>query len=402
MKKPITMNDPQQRGIENAIIRLLKRRPFYGHMLLGLHRRPSNAPAPVGITLSGGVPTLSVNAERLRAYRGEEQEALLEHLIKHLLHMHMVRRRDCHRLLWDVATDLAINPGIEHMPAAAPRPEKFGLEPGLAAEEYARQLSSPLDMGNLEGEGLGSASREEAGTLAGSDADSKDTPQATPVDDHEIWREADATPVKLAEQTVRDLVRQAWRKSSGEVPGDVSPLVLSMLAPSPVPWRQVLRQFVATAGRVGRRATWMRENRRFGHQTPGQRKRHRLNLLVAVDVSDSTNIQALRETFAAELVRIARGRDSLITVLYAGSRIQKITHFRGTDVVAEVYHGGGFTDLRPAFDYARSMHPRPAAVIYLTDGYGEAPEKMEFPTLWVLTREGQKPADWGVELRLDA
>jgi hypothetical protein len=25
---------------------------------------------------------------------------------------------------------------------------------------------------------------------------------------------------------------------------------------------------------------------------------------------------------------------------------------------------------------------------------------MEFPTLWVLTPDGQKPVEWGVELRL--
>jgi predicted metal-dependent peptidase len=47
------------------------------------------------------------------------------------------------------------------------------------------------------------------------------------------------------------------------------------------------------------------------------------------------------------------------------------------------------------------MQPRPAAVLYLTDGIGPAPDEMEFPTLWVLTREGEKPAPWGVELRLD-
>ena len=69
---------------------------------------------------------------------------------------------------------------------------------------------------------------------------------------------------------------------------------------------------------------------------------------------------------------------------------------------AEVYRGGGFTDLRPVFEHARALHPPPAAVIYLTDGYGEAPAEMEFPTLWVLTKEGKRPAEWGVELRLDA
>ena len=40
------------------------------------------------------------------------------------------------------------------------------------------------------------------------------------------------------------------------------------------------------AGRVGRRATWQREHRRFAHETPGCRKRHRLNLLIGIDVSE--------------------------------------------------------------------------------------------------------------------
>jgi len=221
------------------------------------------------------------------------------------------------------------------------------------------------------------------------------------VDDHAVWEEADSTPLRLAEEMVRGMVRDAWQKCDGVVPGEVRTLVAGMLAPSPIPWRMVLRQFVATAGRVGRRSTWQRENRRFAHETPGTRKRHRLSLLVGVDVSDSTDIAELREAFAAELVRIARGRETFLTVLYANSRIQKIHSFRGSAVEVESYHGGGFTDLRPVFDHARTMHPRPAAVIYLTDGVGPAPEKMEFPTLWVLTREGEQPVPWGVELRLD-
>jgi predicted metal-dependent peptidase len=144
----------------------------------------------------------------------------------------------------------------------------------------------------------------------------------------------------------------------------------------------------------------MREHRRFSHQTPGVRKRRKLSLLVGVDVSDSTNVVALREAFAAELVSLARGRDCSITVLYANSRIQQIETFNSASFVAQRYDGGGFTDLRPVFEYARTMHPLPAAVIYLTDGIGPVPEQMTFPTLWVLTQEGEKPAPWGVEFRL--
>jgi predicted metal-dependent peptidase len=208
-------------------------------------------------------------------------------------------------------------------------------------------------------------------------------------------------PLRLAEEVVRGITREARRQSDGEVPADIRGLVDGLLKPSVIPWRQLLRQFVATAGRVGSRSTWQREHRRFLHDTPGRRKLHRLNLLVGIDVSDSTNIAELREAFARELMQIARGVDSQITVLYANSRIQRVESLRGEWVRAESFHGGGFTDLRPVFDYARGMSPLPAGIIYLTDGYGEAPERMEFPTLWVLTSEGEKPVEWGVELRLE-
>ncbi|MDO3378841.1 vWA domain-containing protein [Geoalkalibacter halelectricus] len=389
-----------QHLFQDAVIRLLKRRPFYGHLMLAFRRRVGGSPYPLGVTLVGALPLLEVNPERFGEFSAPEQEALLEHCIKHVLHLHMARRKERHGLTWDTACDLAINPTIADLPAAAPVPARFNLADGLAAEEYYELLARPFDTGNLEGQGLGSATRESCGDTGAGDQDHAGQ-EAAPLDDHSLWAEADAVPQRLAEQTVRGLVQDAWRKSDGEVPGDLKALVTSMLAPAPIPWRQVLRQFVATAGRVGRQSTWKREHRRFAHSVPGQRKRRRLNLLIGVDVSDSTNEQQLREAFAAELMRIARGGDTLLTVLYAGSRIQKIESFRGNQAVAEVYHGGGFTDLRPVFDYARTLQPRPAAVIYLTDGYGEAPARMEFPTLWVLTKTGQKPTDWGVELRLD-
>ncbi len=393
------------RLLENAVVRLLKERPFYGNFLLHFRREIGPGSKALGVTIRQAVPTLCLDPEAFSRFLPGEQQALLEHVLKHVLHLHPARRKERHSLTWDIACDLAINPTIAGLPPQAALPERFGVEPGLAAEDYCRLLQPRFDTGSQAGEGHGSAepdagSREQAGT--GTDpaaADGRD-PQGA-ADDHSRWAEADSTPAGLAEEVVRGMVRDAWRASGGEVPGDIRTLVEGWLTPPPIPWRQILRQFVATAGRVGRRGTWKREHRRFGHATPGSRKRQRLNLLIGVDVSDSTDRPELREAFARELLQLARGRESRLTVLYAGSRIQKIESFRSREAVAEVYSGGGFTDLRPVFEYARAMHPRPAAVIYLTDGFGEAPAVMEFPTLWVLTREGEKPAPWGVELRLD-
>lgn len=385
-------------NLENAVVRLLRERPFYGHFILNLRReqRPL-AGKPAGVTIRDGIPVLAVDPGCFGLLSPQEQRALLEHMVTHLLHLHMLRRKGRNQHDWDISCDLAINPAIDGLPQDAVRPANYGMEDGLAAEEYYSHLVPPFDTGNLDGSGYGEAELDARGAAGEGHGQA---PAAT-LDDHALWSDADSTPLGLAEEAIRAVARESLRGSDGDIPGELRVVVETLLKPSPIPWRQVLRQFVATAGRTGRTTTWMREHRRFSHDTPGIRKRRRLNLLVGIDVSDSTNIAEMREAFARELLQIAGARQSRITVLYANSRVQRIESFSGSCHVVQRYDGGGFTDLRPVFEYARVMQPLPAAVVYLTDGIGPAPEQMDFPTLWVLTGEGEKPAPWGVEMRLE-
>jgi predicted metal-dependent peptidase len=385
-------------SLENAVVRLLKHRPFYGHFILNMRREERNLNGKgAGVTVKNGIPVMAVDPVKFSTLTAPQQQALLEHLVKHLLHLHPLRRKGRNLHDWDIACDLAINTGITGLPDDSLLPACYDVPDGLAAEEYYDLLVPPFDTGNLDGSGFGDADTSENG--AAGDEQSRDT--ATTFDSHAHWSDADSTPHALAEETVRAITRDSLRGSDGETPAELQVVVDTLLSHPHIPWRQILHQFIATAGRTGRRSSWTREHRRFSHTTPGIRKRRRLNLLIGIDVSDSTNITELREAFAVELLQIAAGRDAAITLLYANSRIQKIASFKGTPMIAERYDGGGFTDLRPVFDYARTMHPLPAAVIYLTDGIGPTPEIMEFPTLWVLTAEGEKPVPWGVELRME-
>lgn len=391
------------RPLEDAIVRLLKRRPFYGQFLLQFRRRTDPGAKALGVTISDGTPTLTLNSDHFALFSPPEQEALLEHLIKHVLHLHPSRRKERNPRFWDLACDMAINQTIDNLPPEAVQPERFRLPENLAAEEYYAQLLQLPSLGDQRGDGSGDAKQKLQGEMRqAGDASARQTDyDAQTIDDHQIWKEADRTPTALSEQVVREMVRSALRKSHSEVPDDIQTLIDPFMTPPSIPWQQVLRQFVGTAGRIGRSSTWQRSHRRFGHDTPGQRKKQLLNLVVGIDTSESTDTEEIREAFARELLLIARGRQSRITVIYAGSTIRKIDNLTGAPQVTEVVRGGGFTDLRPVFEHATQAQPRPAAIIYLTDGYGPAPERMDIPTLWVLTSDGKKPVDWGIELRLD-
>jgi len=391
-----------ERPLQDAIVRLLKRRPFYGQFLLQFRRRQQAGSRAVAVTIADATPTLIFDPRRFALFAAVEQEALLEHLLKHVLHLHPCRRRERNSRHWDLACDLAINPSIENLPPEAILPHRFRLREGLSAEEYYQLVQQLPQLGNQPDDGAGDQQQQTPEQNSADQAEqSSNLQQMTTVDDHQYWQEADRTPVSLSEQVIRQMVRNAAKKCHQEIPGDLEELVNGFLAPPTIPWQQILRQFVGTAGRIGRTSTWKRSHRRFGHDTPGLRKQQLLNLVVGIDVSDSTDTQPLREAFARELLQIAHGRQSRISVLYAGSRIQKVEKFTGNPQIAEVYRGGGFTDLRPVFEYARQMQPRPAAIIYLTDGYGPAPEHSDIPTLWVLSPDGQKPVDWGLELKLE-
>ena len=95
---------------ENAVVRLLKTYPFYGQFLLGFRRSEVTGDKALGVTFRNGIPTLCFNPQRLSEFDPPQQKALLEHVIKHVLHLHMLRRKERTSHDWDLSCDLAINP----------------------------------------------------------------------------------------------------------------------------------------------------------------------------------------------------------------------------------------------------------------------------------------------------
>lgn len=353
------------KDIDSAIIRLLKNCPFYGELMIQLKRKLSREVPVAGVMAKGANIWLLVNPEGFAKYKPKERSAILEHEALHVLNLHFARRNERGTHIWGIACDIAINQLIEGLPQDVLFPERFNLKPKLSAEEYYDLLHKNREL------------------IAGI------------FDQHAIWMDSDISQ-ELAENIVREIVRKTINRVQGNMPGEVEELVKEYTKPSSIPWKQILARFIASSTKTMKSATWKRPNRRFSC-IPGFRRKWKLNMIIAVDTSASISDDNLRE-FSDEILKIAHSGNSEITVIECDAAIHKVYKFKNK---VESFKGRGGTDFRPVFEYAQRQRPKPDCLIYLTDGYGDAPDTAPpFPTLWVLTGSGKNPASWGKELRL--
>ena len=136
-------------------------------------------------------------------------------------------------------------------------------------------------------------------------------------------------------------------------------------------------------------------------------------MVVAIDTSGST--QWFLADFLAELTGLLNSFGSYdVTVIQCDAAVQSVERYTpdrplGNDLaLGQVpedfkFHGGGGTSFVPVFEHVANTE-RPDALVYLTDGWGDAPEHPpNYPVLWALTPYGEAPATWGqiVDLDLD-
>ncbi len=212
-------------------------------------------------------------------------------------------------------------------------------------------------------------------------------------------------PVEVWEERLIVAVQQA--PGAADALGETLARILRPLREPTVPWQEVLRQFVTAA--YGGERRWLPSNRRYVHQglyLPSRRT-ERLRLVVAVDTSGST--QPFLEDFASELVGLLDSFGGYqLTLICADDAVRSVREFDSDRPLTADdlrFDGGCGTDFRPVFAWVEREQPEADVLVYLTDGYGEAPrEAPGMPVLWALTAGDPAPAEWGraVQLGTDA
>ena len=408
--------------LEETIISLIRIQPFYAHLLSALNVEEDDHVAIAGYTIRGGKIVLYINSFVFGQLTLENRRRVMIHELLHIIARHSTRQRNRAPYLWNIACDIAVNQMIEGIPIKQKVKTKRASPAALSesweerevggltrdnivladgtrltlpidrtAEEYYNMLKEKMPPGENANHLL------TAGRLWGDNYDKL----------HPTWADAREMPEELADALLKNKVMEAVKKAQGNIPSSVRRYI-EQLGKTTTPWRRILKLFVARQACRLRYMTFKKQNKRLIEEgMPGFKYDKRLKLVAAVDTSGSISEKEL-SLFYAELLNIQKCGAN-ITVIECDCQIQKA--YQLGKYLKPEFRGRGGTDFRPVWQYITAHRIRPDAIIYLTDGKGQAPEKSLYPTLWALTPagekpwmmtgQGKKPVEWGLVINME-
>ena len=425
--------------------RLIEHHPFIGSLALRLELIPTNDSRMESATTDG--THLFADIKYFSALSADEQMAIIAHEVWHCAMKHFLRRgdRELNRYNYacDIETDLILLKdgfSIDILPY-----DKEWV--GQCAEwiyERVPQFLARFEtkdvhlypMKNIPGPPLPSNSNSKGEDAAGGDGGTQDesdednsagkahdnnggSPQKTDEAQSEFLppqlKDTDGETDADYSPQFNDGIEETWdeavdeevkrHRQRGTLPGFMEE-ALTPAGKSKVDWRKQLKDYVTMV--FGGERQWIPPNRRFVHKKlylPSRERRKAIDIVLAIDTSGSvleflpdflTELMALTESFG----------DYKITVIQCDMRITDVQVFDNDTPLTNAeftFSGGGGTSFIPPFNYvANQMTEQPNALIYLTDGFGDAPKtEPPYPVLWCLAPGGTKPAPWGLEIHLE-
>lgn len=417
--KEVTQAEADAFDLSPHLIRLLWDEPFFSNVLRGIEKIKTDKIPTAGVSAQDGNVRFWWNPSFLAGLSASEVKGLLKHECYHLVFEHTTTRKHEPHIIWNYATDLAINSLIDEDEL----PEG-GLIPGkafkaLTQEQISQMGEKAADRYNMvsakiasfpknkhsewyfaelmkdpdvkeaieSGEKMGGKSLAQA--LADGDVEIDEDgnlvdKNGNPItivpgtsDEHGEWgegmteeqRELVNGKIKQAlENAVKDCDnRNAWGSVSGSIRGKLREMVSK-----DIPWQSVLKQFCGMSRRADRASSIRRINRKYAGIHPGQYRDYKANIAVYLDQSGSVSNSDL-ELLSGELSGLARRVEfTLFNFDTSVDETSERTLKKGRAVKLERTRCGG-TDFRCVQDHANKNAGRFDGYLVLTDGYASDP-----------------------------
>ena len=359
--------------ISRAIIYTINQDYLYGLTLTKFNYVEDDSIDTLGVALTDGKVTCRYNLDFIKSLQIDTLSKVLVHEVLHIIFQHHSRMKGRDSLLWNIASDLAVNSLIVGMEEAFPDglyPVKFGLPNGLLAEQYYDALMDNKD------------------SISSSDDTSGSSSSSISMDGKKIGEFSPLNSIvdEITQMTVDKDLTQIMDKcyNQGYYPGyQVEQAIKNFTYSTKVDWKTVLSKFIGWSIKKDRYSSYSKPNRRFGWGSKGHLSSYTSKIVFAIDTSASMSSETLSKV-QKELGKIHKLRQVDIEVIECDAIVQHHYKFNSSKKINLSFYGRGGTSFAPVFDYVVEKNINPDALVYFTDLYGIFPKvKPRYPVLWV-------------------
>ena len=396
--------------LDPHLISLMWAEPFFSKILRKVTKKESTSIPTAGVLAKEGQLMLWWNRRFLAGLTADQVKGLLKHECYHLIFEHTTTRRHDPHVVWNYATDLAINslipevelpeggliPGKAFEALTDEQKEKMGEEAVARYEKVSAKIESfpkeksaewyfshlqevAEDIQNAQQGGQGGEGEGEEGEGVPG--------MPGPMDDHDGWDELSDEERELVKGKVKAALEEAVRDADstgqwGSIPGSVRGTLRDMIS-NEIPWQSVLKQFCGMTRRANRASNVKRINRKYPGIHPGVERGYTSSIAVYIDQSGSVDDESLG-LFFGELKQLARR--TRITIFNFDTEVDVDSERewdRNRTPGLERTRCGG-TDFQAVTDHANKNASRFDGYLILTDGECYEPTKSRLKRGYVI------------------
>lgn len=386
--EPITedMRKKAAEVVKKAKVQLAINHPFFAQLVLNRRVTVSDAVSTAHVTVRGHI---TIGTRFGAALKVQQVVFLLAHEAMHYAMLHLLRRKYRDPRTWNVACDAVINDLLTN--------SKCGefIDGGVNMPGSKDKTSEKVyeELPQQGGKGKGQKSNV-SGYKPGEGWDDLN-------DDDDGQGGLDDSQTRELEEQVRQELAQAAAvaKQQGTLPAGMERLIDDIISPR-TPWHILLERFMTRL--VKANLSWRRPNRRHmanGFYMPSSDKIPQMGpVVIAVDTSGSIGPELPH--FFGHVNRILEVcRPEKVYIMPCDAEVHGVIELTTDDLPVTMdmvskkgmAKGGGGTSFKPPFRKVQKLGLEPEVLVYLTDMYGDFPEKpAPYDTIWLSTTKDMK------------
>ena len=390
-----TMTD---RKFERLMVEFLLDEPFFSSIVMNLKKVKTVSIPTAGVTVKGNSIVLYWNPDFVRNLSQKHFFGLMKHECYHLIYQHVLARKQEPHLLWNIATDLAINSMIkeDYLPDGGlvpGKPFKDVSNTSLTKEQSERHKnmsdfiaslpalkSSEWYMDALRQNPEVSDAFEQAfgkGESAGFDV------HLDPDGD------MSASDIEIMKGKIKEVVKSAAEKANkrsdgwGNVSMSVRDQIMNALSEK-IDWKKTLQYFCGTKQKTSKSRTFRRINRKYPYIHPGVKSKRTSSLAIYIDQSGSVGDDGISMFFGA-LESLAKNVS--FKVFHFDTVVDKDSEYswrKGQKYRTPMRTLTGGTCFDTVEDHFRTRAAEFDGYVVMTDGCAPKPKSCISKRCWVL------------------